>query len=133
MGFHTALYQRVKSTDGRVSRGSKLNWVPDRECDPIALSLNANCRVVHGLSSNRADLTDAHLFRVKLTKISLQDADLTGVNLRHAALSNADLAVADLSDANFIDADLPAASLSSVDLSGADLTGAFFPKELNTN
>ncbi|HEX2623428.1 MAG TPA: pentapeptide repeat-containing protein [Phototrophicaceae bacterium] len=67
----------------------------------------------------KADLTDANLYRAKLESANLQGADLTSANL-----DDADLEGANLQGARVVDASLRAVNLQEANLQGADLTGA---------
>jgi hypothetical protein len=89
--------------------------------------------------SARADLRDADLGGIILSRARLYEADLSGANLsgavlRHVRLSGtqlpraqlmgADLSGAHLNETNLTDADLTASTLTGALLGGADLSGA---------
>ena len=76
----------------------------------------------------QADLTDAKLPGIDLSKFDLSQAVLTRVNLTGAKLRGTILMGADLMGANLSGADLTRASLRGADLRGANLSGAVLGK-----
>ena len=82
------------------------------------------------ISLRGANLLDADLSRVDLSRALMLDADLSDADLSHATLTGANLTGADLRDATLNEADLSRADLSrallyEADLSRADLSDAF--------
>jgi KAP family P-loop domain/Pentapeptide repeats (8 copies) len=76
------------------------------------------------LNLHGAELSEAFLSSVNLTRVDLSGANLTRVDLSGANLKNANLTGAELEGANLTGADLSGANLKNANLTGAELTEA---------
>jgi len=119
--------------NGATLRSADLRGA-DLRCASLKYA-NFNPIIYKGLGAStrtnlsEADFSNADLRNAKLSEVLLTKAKLEGANLKYAILTNAELGFANLRGATLDDADLGSADLSNASLSDAqlfstDLTGA---------